>query len=71
MLQLHRWQLQQLGAILRHVDDSCWVEGAADLSNALEQRVLPWLEGLQTTLELWHSNLSYATQNNWQTPVNG
>src|SRR6516164_2585023 len=59
MMQLHRWQLQQLGAILRDVDNSCWSEGPADLSNALERRVLPWLEGLQSTLELWHDNLSY------------
>lgn len=61
LTQLRRWQLQQLGAILKDVDESCWSEEPGDLSNALEGRVLPWLHGLQTSLELWHETLSPPT----------
>jgi hypothetical protein len=58
LMQLRRWQLEQLGAILQDVDESCWSEQAVVLSNALEHRVLPWLHGLQTSLELCLETLS-------------
>jgi len=61
LTQLRKWQLQQLGAILKEVDESCWSEEPGDLSNALEGRVLPCLHGLQTSLELWHETLSPPT----------
>jgi len=61
LTQLRKWQLQQLGAILKDVDESCWSEEPGDLSSALEGRVLPWLHGLQTSLELWHETLSPPT----------
>jgi len=61
LTQLRKWQLQQLGAILKDVDKSCWSEEPGDLSSALEGRVLPWLHGLQTSLELWHETLSPPT----------
>jgi hypothetical protein len=28
------------------------------LSNALEYRVVPWLHGLESSLELWHDTLA-------------
>ncbi len=58
LMQLRRWQLQQLAAILRDVDEACWSAAPAALSNALEQRVLPWLNGLRSSLELWHETLA-------------
>lgn len=60
--QLRKWQLQQLGAILREVDQTCWSDDPGALSNALEYRVLPWLHGLQTSLELWHETLATTPQ---------
>ncbi|MGH7968798.1 MAG: hypothetical protein ACREIC_08745 [Limisphaerales bacterium] len=58
LLQLRRWQLQQLATIIKEVDESCWSADATGLSNALERRVLPWLDGLRATLELWHETLA-------------
>jgi hypothetical protein len=57
LLQLREWQLEQLGAIIKDVDDAAWSDAPACLSNALEYRVLPWLHGLETSLALWHDTL--------------
>jgi len=62
LMQLRKWQLQQLAAILKDVDDACWSQELVTLSNALENRVLPWLHGLQTSLELWHDTLSAGAE---------
>ena len=53
-LQLRRWQLQQLAVIIKEVDAACWVADPLALSNALETRVLPWLESLEELISLWH-----------------
>ena len=58
--QLRKWQLQQLGMILKDIDDACWAQDPRVLANALESRVLPWLESLQATLELWLETLLVA-----------
>ena len=58
MLQLRKWQLEQLATIIQDVDQTCWSEDSTALSNALEHRVLPWLCALQATLDLWHETLS-------------
>jgi hypothetical protein len=58
LLKLRKWQLQQLAAILKTVDASCWSADSLPLSNALESRVLPWLDGLRATLDLWYESLS-------------
>ena len=58
LVQLRKWQLQQLGAILRDIDEALSSDDSATLSNALEYRVLPWLHGLETSLELWHETLA-------------
>lgn len=56
-LQLRRWQLQQLAFIIKEVDAVCWGTDASALSNALETRVLPWLESLEELIRLWHSTV--------------
>src|ERR1051325_778681 len=53
LAELRKWQLQQLASIIKDVDDICWAEDTRPLSNLLEQRVLPWLETLGDSLELW------------------
>jgi hypothetical protein len=58
LVQLRKWQLQQLGSILRDIDEASCSEDPAALATALEGRVLPWLHGLETSLELWHGTLA-------------
>ena len=62
LLQLRQWQLQQLAAILKDVDQACGSGDPAELSNALEYRVLPWLHGLESSLELWHETLALGQE---------
>jgi hypothetical protein len=61
-LQLRRWQLQQLAAIIRDVDAACWSSDPVALSNALENRVLPWLEALQQSITLLHDTTLAGTR---------
>jgi hypothetical protein len=68
LMQLRKWQLQQLAAIIRDVDEACGSDDTAALSNALEYRVLPWLEGLETSLELWQLTLLAKQQAACQPP---
>ena len=58
LLKLRKWQLQQLAAILKKVDETCWSADPLSLSNALESQVLRWLDGLRATLDLWYDTLS-------------
>ena len=58
LMQLRKWQLQQLAAIIKDVDETCWSADPTALSNSLERRVLPWLDGLRATLDLWHETLA-------------
>jgi hypothetical protein len=58
--QLRKWQLQQLGMILKDIDQACWADDPRVLANALETRVLPWLNNLQASLELWLETLLCA-----------
>jgi hypothetical protein len=55
--QLRRWQLEQLAAILKDVDQACWSEDTRVLSNVLEQRVMPWLDSLSDSLSLLHDTI--------------
>jgi len=52
--QLRKWQLEQVAAIIRDVDQACHSEDTIPLSNALENRVLPWLQNLSELINLWH-----------------
>jgi len=56
--QLGKWQLQQLGWIMRDVDNACMADDPATLSECLESRVLPWLNKLHETLLLWNDSIS-------------
>jgi hypothetical protein len=60
LAQLRKWQLQQLGCVIQEVDEASRSEDPAALSDALEQRALPWLDKLQQSLELWHETVSYG-----------
>lgn len=62
LMQLRKWQLQQLAAIIKDVDKTCWSDDPTALSNALEERVLPWLNSLQQSLELLQETLSLGLQ---------
>jgi hypothetical protein len=59
LLQLRRWQLQQLGCVIQEVDEACGAEDPGVLAEALETRALPWLDKLRESLELWHETVSY------------
>jgi hypothetical protein len=52
--QLRKWQLEQVAAIIRRVDKACDTGDTIHISNALETRVLPWLEKLGELIQLWH-----------------
>ena len=52
--QLRKWQLEQVAAIIRAVDQACQTGDTIQISNALESRVLPWLEKLGELIQLWH-----------------
>jgi hypothetical protein len=60
LIQLRKWQLQQLGCVIQDVDEACRWEDAAMVSDALEQRVIPWLDNLHESLQLWHETVSSA-----------
>jgi hypothetical protein len=51
-MKLRRWQLQQLAAIIKDVDQACWSPDSIALSNALENRALPWLDRLHESITL-------------------
>jgi hypothetical protein len=54
LTQLRKWQLEQVAAIIRDVDEACQSEDTIQLSNALENRLLPWLQKLCELISLWH-----------------
>ena len=53
LLQLRKWQLQQLGGIIQDVDAVADSADTTELSAALERRVLPWLENLHDSLRMF------------------
>jgi hypothetical protein len=55
--QLRVWQLQQLATIIQAVDEACWQTETAALSNALENRALPWLNNLYEMIRLWQQTV--------------
>jgi len=55
--QLRQWQLEQIAAIIRDVDEACQSKDTIPLSNALESRVLPWLQKLSELISLWHETV--------------
>jgi hypothetical protein len=57
LTQLRKWQLEQVAAIIRDVDEACDSADTIPLSNALENRVLPWLQSLSELISLWHETV--------------
>jgi hypothetical protein len=57
LTQIRKWQLQQLASIMKDVDAACWSPDTAALSNALETRILPWLDNLHQLIRLWHQTV--------------
>jgi hypothetical protein len=55
--QLRKWQLEQIAVIIRDVDQVCYSKDAIPLSDALENRVLPWLQNLSALISLWHETV--------------
>ncbi|HEY5041987.1 MAG TPA: hypothetical protein VIK53_08285 [Verrucomicrobiae bacterium] len=51
--QLRKWQLEQVAVIIRDVDQACRIGDPIQISNALENRVLPWLQKLGELIQLW------------------
>jgi hypothetical protein len=58
LMQLRKWQLQQLGFIIQEVDLACRSEDMTLLSDALEKRALLWLDNLLESLNLWHETIT-------------
>jgi hypothetical protein len=54
--------LEQIAAIIRDVDEACQSEDTIPLSNALENRVLPWLQHLGELISLWHETVLAGSQ---------
>jgi hypothetical protein len=57
LTQLRKWQLEQLGAVIQDVNIACEWDNTTVLSDVLETRVLPWLDKLQSSLNLWHETM--------------
>jgi len=57
LTQLRKWQLEQIAVIIRDVNEACHAEDTIPLSNALENRVLPWLQNLGELICLWHETV--------------
>jgi hypothetical protein len=51
--KLRKWQLEQVASIIRDVDLCCVTGDTIMVSNAMENRVLPWLCQLQDLIALW------------------
>ena len=57
LTQLRKWQLEQVAAIIKDVDKVCCSKDTIPLSDALENRVLPWLQELSEFISLWHETV--------------
>ncbi|HET7624052.1 MAG TPA: hypothetical protein VFM25_02215 [Verrucomicrobiae bacterium] len=62
LTQLRKWQLEQLGCVIHDVDTACDAEDTIVLSDALENRALPWLNALHDSLNLWNETLLAETR---------
>ena len=62
LMQLRKWQLQQLGCVIKDVDDACRLEEPVALSDALEKRALFWLDALHESLSLWLDTIAHDSR---------
>ena len=58
LMQLRKWQLQQLGSVIQDVDDASRLDDTTILAEVLEKRALPWLDSLHDSLTLWLESIS-------------
>lgn len=61
--QLRKWQLEQLGQVIKDVDDACMTDDPMMLSDALEKRAMPWLDRLHGSLKLWLETILAESSN--------
>ena len=59
-------QLQQLGRIMQEVDEACRSEDVALLSDVLEKRALPWLDGLIDSLGVWQETMALGPDSEYR-----
>ena len=69
LTQLRKWQLEQVAAIIKDVDAACQGPDAIPLSNALENRVLPWLRNLTELITLWHETAESGSRLGINCPI--
>ena len=62
LTQLRKWQLEQVATIIRDVGATCCSEDTIPLSDALENRVLPWLQKLSELISLWHATVQAGSR---------
>jgi hypothetical protein len=60
--RLRKWQLQQIAVIVREVNAVCEADDNIKISDALERRVLPWLQKLSDLIQLWLQAVSASYQ---------
>ena len=69
LTQLRKWQLEQVAGIIKDVEATCHAEDTIPLSNALEKRVLPWLQNLVELITLWHETAQAGSRLGMSCPV--
>jgi hypothetical protein len=57
LIQLRKWQLQQLGRIMEEVDEASNTIEPTQISDILERRLLPWIDTLVESLNLWQETM--------------
>lgn len=62
LTQLRKWQLEQIATLIKDVDATCQGPDTLPLSNALEKRVLPWLQNLTELIVLWHETAEVGSR---------
>lgn len=62
LMQLRKWQLQQLACVIQDIDAACGTEDVLSISDALEKRALPWLDNLLDSLNLWSDTILAGTR---------
>lgn len=65
LTQLRKWQLEQIAIMIKEVDAVCRGKDTIPLSNALENRVLPWVRNLIELIVLWHE----TAQTGWRLEI--
>lgn len=62
LTQLRKWQLQQLASLIREVNEACQADDTTGLIQALEKRLLPWLQSLRQSIGLWHETVAAGSR---------